>query len=147
MAASFYAANLPPGGLETEMNDTQLTELLRALPRTNASPQFSSDVMRAVRNAAPEPRPAFTWRVAAAFAMALCLVLVIQAGLVQHAKDKQARLEAMRAEQHRIESELAAVKQQTYEPVVVLEHTDGTRVVVDQTPKDPAIVPASYSYD
>jgi hypothetical protein len=105
--------------------------------------------MRAIRRPAEEPRPAFTWRVAAAFAMALCLLLVVQAGILQHAREKQARIEALRAEQHRIEADLAAVKQQanSYEPVVVLEHNDGTRVVVDQTPRDPAIVPASYTFN
>ena len=66
----------------TEMNDTQLTQLLRRLPRTNASPRFDSEVMRAIRRPAEEPRPAFTWRVAAAFAMALCLLLVVQAGIL-----------------------------------------------------------------
>lgn len=102
--------------------------------------------MRAIR-AAETSRPAFTWRVAAAFAMALCLVLVVQAGVMK--QREAARMDALRAEQHRIETELAAVKKQasTYEPVVVLEHSDGTRVVVDQTPKDPAIVPASYTFN
>ena len=127
------------------MNDTELTSLLRGLPRTSASPRFSSEVMRAIRNA-DEPRPAFTWRVAAAFAMAVCLVLIVQVNL---AHQKAERMEALRAEQHRIERELAVVKEQanSYEPVVVLEHPDGTRVVVDSTPKDPAIVPASYTFN
>lgn len=79
--------------------------------------------------------------------MAFCLVVVVQIGLGR--QREAARLEAMRAEQHRIEAELAVVKQQanTYEPVVILEHSDGTRVVVDQTPRDPAIVPASYTFN
>lgn len=111
--------------------------------------------MRAVRQAPAhnratgEARPALTWRVAAAFAMAVCLVLVVQVAVVQHAKIEQRRIADLRAEQHRIEAELAVVKKQasTYEPVFILEHSDGTRVVVDQTPRDPAIVPASYTFD
>lgn len=79
--------------------------------------------------------------------MAFCLVLAVQIGVVK--QRESARMEALRAEQHRIETELAAVKAQasTWEPVLVLEHPDGTRVVVDQTPKDPAIVPASYTFN
>ena len=128
------------------MNDTDLTNLLRGLPRTSASPRFDSDVMRAIRTAGTQ-RPAFTWRIAAAFAMAFCLILAVQIGVLR--QREAARMDALRAEQHRIEAELAAVKEQasTYEPVVVLEHSDGTRVVVDQTPKDPAIVPASYTFN
>jgi hypothetical protein len=129
------------------MNDTELTKLLRGLPRTSASPRFNSDVMRAIRTPEEQPRSAFTWRVATAFAMAFCLVLVVQIGLLR--QREAARMDALRAEQHRIQAELAAVKEQasTYEPVVIMEHTDGTRVVVDQTPKDPAIVPASYTFN
>jgi septal ring factor EnvC (AmiA/AmiB activator) len=132
------------------MNDTELTKLLRALPRTSASPRFNSDVLRAIRQA-DEPRPAFTWRIAAAFAMAVCLVLVVQVAHIHQAKERQ-RIDALRAEQQRIETELAAVKEQAsqYEPVVVLEHADGTRVVVDSTPSTPRnsdIVPASYTYN
>ena len=132
------------------MNDRDLTNLLRGLPRTSASPRFDSDVMRAIRTAGTPRRPAFAWRVAAAFAMAFCLILAVQIGVLrQREAARTARMEALRAEQHRIEAELAAVKEEasTYEPVVVLEHSDGTRVVVDQTPKDPAIVPASYPFN
>lgn len=111
--------------------------------------------MRAIRQAPAhkraidDARPAFTWRIAAAFAMAVCLVLVVQVALVTQANREQRRMAALRAEQHRIEAELAAVKREasTYEPVVILEHRDGTRVVVDRTPQDPAIVPASYTFD
>jgi hypothetical protein len=128
------------------MNDSELTKALRALPRTSASPRFNSDVMRRIRTA-DGPRPVFSWRIAAAFAMAFCLVVVVQVGLMR--QKETARMDGLRAEQHRIEAELAAVKEEasTYEPVVILEHSDGTRVVVDQTPKDPAIVPASYTFD
>lgn len=107
-------------------------------------------MLRAAR-AEEEARPAFTWRIAAAFAMAVCLVIVAaQVALVRHnAAERQ--LEALRAEQHRIEAELAEVKEaaaSNYEPVVVLEHTDGTRVVVEQTSRDTsAAQPVSYQYD
>lgn len=132
------------------MNDRELTNLLRGLPRTSASPRFTSDVLRAVRNTAGEdaPRRPFIWRATAAFATAVCLVFVVQIALVQHAKTQ--RLAALRAEQTKLEAELEAVKKlaDSYEPVVVLEHRDGTRVVVEQTPQAAdEIVPASFTID
>ena len=131
------------------MNDQELTRLLRALPRTNASPHFTSDVLRAVRAERPEERrPAFGWRAAAAFAMALCLFFAAQVTLTSHARRQ--RLESLRAQQTSIEADLEAVKKLAggYEPVVVFEHNDGTRVVVDQTPRDDAAaVPAAFTID
>jgi Tfp pilus assembly protein PilN len=123
--------------------------LLRALPRTSASPRFTSDVMRAVRSG--ERRPAATWtfigRTAAAFAMAVCLIVVVQAAIVVH--HRQQRIDSLRAEQQRIQAELAAVKQAAVEaePIVVFEHDDGTRVVVEPDTRDSAATPVSYSYD
>lgn len=105
--------------------------------------------MRAVR-ADERRRPAatFTWRAAAAFAMAVCLVVVVQAALVVH--QRQQRLDTLRAEQQRIQAELAAVKQavSAVEPVVVFEHDNGTRVVVEPgTSESAAVTPVSYAFD
>lgn len=72
-----------------------------------------------------------TWRIAAAFAMAACLVAVVQIGVMQYRR--QQRLEAMRVEQQQIRAELAALKKSASEPepVVVLENDRGSRVVMD----------------
>lgn len=77
---------------------------------------------------------------AAALAMAACLVAMVQATLVHRAE--RLRLAGLRAEQQRIEAELEAVKRiaNDAEPMVVLENDRGTRVVMDL---DSAIQPAS----
>lgn len=119
---------------------------MRRLPRTNASPSFTSDVMRGVRQAKAESRaPRLSWRAAAAFAMAACLVIVVHAAVLHHAK--QERIAALRAEQQSIARELETVKQATpvAEPVVVLESDDGTRVIVDLS-DDASARPANVIY-
>lgn len=112
---------------------------MRGLPRAKASPAFTSDVLRAVRRA--ESRAPFAWRLAAAFAMVLCVVALAQFAVVQ--QEHRARMAALREEQQRIEAELAAVKKiaSDAEPVVVLENDRGTRVIMDL---DSAVQPASY---
>jgi Tfp pilus assembly protein PilN len=125
------------------MNDTQIGESMRSLPRTSASPAFTHEVMRRVRTNEGE-RP-LVWRVGAAFAMAACLIAVVQLNVVQ--QRQQARTVALRAEQQQLEADLAAVKKiaSDAEPVVVLENDQGTRVIVDL---DSAVQPASLrQYD
>lgn len=120
---------------------------MRNLPRTSASPAFTRDVMRAVRRpagAADDQRPVF-WRLAAAFAMVVCLLGVVQVAVMQHRQ--QQRTIALRAEQQKLEAELEAVKKIALEtePKVVLENDQGTRVIMDL---DTAIQPASLrNYD
>ena len=114
---------------------------MRALPRTNASPAFTPDVLRRVRSAKHE-RP-FVWRVAAVFAMAACLVAVVQLAVLQ--QRQRAQTVALRAEQQKLEADLEAVKQiaRDTEPVVVLENDQGLRVIMDL---DTAIQPASLPH-
>ena len=116
---------------------------MRNQPRTSASPAFTREVMRAVRRG-DDRRPLF-WRLAAAFAMAACLVAVVQIAVLQHRQ--QQRTLALRAEQQKLEAELEAVKRiaNEAEPKVVLENDRGTRVIMDL---DTAIQPASLrNYD
>lgn len=116
---------------------------MRSLPRTSPSPAFTRDVMRAVRRG-EQRRPAI-FRLAAAFAMAVCLVAVVQVAVMQHRQ--QQRTIALRAEQQKLEAELEAVKKIALEtePKVVLENDQGTRVIMDL---DTAIQPASLrNYD
>ncbi len=118
---------------------------MRALPRVKASPAFKSDVLRAARRVGLERRPAFVWRVAAAFAMAACLIAVVQLATLQY-RHRQ-RLDALRVEQQQLQAELAAVRKSAddAEPMVVLENDRGARVIMDL---DSAVQPASLrSFD
>lgn len=122
---------------------------MRVLPRAKASPAFTSDVMRNIRREeaarADVRRVPFVWRLAAGFAMAVCIVAIVQVAVMQH--DRRERMAELRAEQQKIEAELQAVKEiaSDAEPVFVLENEQGTRVIMDL---DSAIQPASLrTYD
>ena len=54
---------------------------MRTLPRTSASPAFTREVMRKAQTR--EPARPFVWRMAAAFAMAACLIAVVQLAVMQ----------------------------------------------------------------
>ena len=82
----------------------------------------------------------------AAAAMVLLFLVAGARGVVRLAR--QERLQALRAEHQRIETELYRVKQaaERSQPVMVLEDGGGTRVVVDLDTQ-PAARPASLDYD
>jgi hypothetical protein len=84
--------------------------------------------LHAAEERAPKP---FVWRMAAAFAMAVCLVAVVQFAVIQ--QRREARTLALKAEQQQLVTDLQAMKQivSDSEPVVVLENDHGTRVVLD----------------
>lgn len=131
------------------MNETKLRDSMRVLPREKASPAFTSEVLRAIRReeAAREEvrRVPFAWRLAAGFAMAVCIVAIVQLAVLQH--QRREHIAELRAEQQKIEAELQAVKEiaKDAEPMVVLENDSGTRVIMDL---DSAIQPASLqTYD
>ena len=87
----------------------------------------------------------FVWRAAAGFAMAVCIVALVQVAALQH--ERRQRMAELRAEQQKIEAELQVVKEiaRDAEPVFVLENEQGTRVIMDL---DSAIQPASLrTYD
>lgn len=117
---------------------------MRALPRTSASPAFTDAVMRKAHAAAHEQRRPLVWRMAAALAMAACLVAVVQLAVMLQQQRRHEQTLALRAERQKIEAELEAVKKiaDETEPVVVLEN-DRTRVVMDL---DSAIQPASFTH-
>lgn len=113
------------------MKDEDVGVALRQLPRLTTSPRFASDVLRAVRTAQePARAPMAWWRVATSCAMVVLVVFGIYAGSMQY--QKQQRLEALRAEHRRLETELQQVKAMADDapPVVVLDKGD-TRVIVD----------------
>lgn len=95
-----------------------------------ASPAFTRDVLRAVRERERPARP-LVWRLAAAFAMAACLVAVVNIAVMQHRR--RAETIALRAERQKLAAELEAVKKiaDESEPMVVLENDQGTRVIMD----------------
>jgi len=120
---------------------------MRVLPRAKASPAFTSEVLRKARH--QESRVPFAWpagwRLAAAVTIAACLVLLVNAAVIEQAQRRH--VAELRAEQQKIQAELEAVKKaaRETEPVVVLENDDGTRVEMDV---DSAIQPASLrNYD
>ncbi len=126
---------------------------MRLLPREKASPAFTSDVLRAVRREeavrgdalGAQRRVPFAWRLAAGFAMAVCVVAIVELAMLQH--QRREHIAELRAEQQKIEAELQAVKEiaNDAEPMVVLENDRGTRVIMDL---DSAIQPASLqTYD
>lgn len=98
--------------------------------------------MRKARTGSHERRP-FVWRMAAAFAMAACLLGVLQLAVMQQRRHE--RTLALRAERQQIQAELEAMKKiaDETEPVVVLENDRGTRVIMDL---DSAIQPASLRH-
>jgi anti-sigma-K factor RskA len=116
---------------------------MRALPRTSASPAFTRNVLRAAREREGSVRRPLAWRLAAAFAMAACVLAVVQIALLEHRQHKHAV--ALKAEQQQLAAELDAVKKSASEsePVVVLEHADGTRVIMDL---DSAVQPVSLRH-
>lgn len=116
---------------------------MRNLPRANASPAFTREVIRKLHQSeSGVPRP-FVWRMAAAFAMAACLLAFAQLAVVK--QRQEARTMVLKAEQQQLQADLQAVKEiaRAAEPVVVLENDYGTRVIVDV---DSAIQPSSLSH-
>ena len=116
---------------------------MRTLPRTKASPAFTREVMRKAHRLGQESRRPLVWRMAAVFAMAACLIAVVQLAVMQ--QRQRERTMALRAEQQRLAADLDAVKRiaEASEPVVVLENDQGTRVIIDL---DSAIQPASLRH-
>ena len=84
---------------------------MRVLPRTKASPAFTSEVLRSIRrdDIAEIRRVPFVFRLAAGFAMAVVVVALVNVAVLQHARRE--RMAELRAEQQKIEAELAAVKE------------------------------------
>lgn len=118
---------------------------MRTLPRAKASPAFTREVMRKAHHLDGEVRRPLVWRMAAAFAMAACLIAVVQLAVLQQRRNAQTV--ALKAEQQQLAADLDAVKKiaEEREPVMVLENPDGSRVIMDL---DSAIQPASLrNYD
>ena len=108
---------------------------MRRLPRTTASPRFTFDVLR--RGAGSQPALS-RLRVGSTFAAVTAMVLMIVAGTYAVSlRQRQQRLQSLRAEHQRIEMELQRVKTIANEsqPVVVLENGDTSLIVNRDNPK------------
>lgn len=122
------------------MDDMQIGNWMRSLPRATASPAFTSEVIRAVRRSTPRRDAPLIWRVAAGVTMAACLVAVVHLASTQYIHRKN--FAELRAEQQKLQVELQAVNKiaSRPEPMVVFEDSHGTRVIMDL---DTAAQPAS----
>jgi hypothetical protein len=85
----------------------------------------------------PQQPSRMMWRFAAAFAIVLCVAALTFGTALVHRRNE--RLDGLRAERRRIESELQQVKAVAGDPraVVVLENAD-TRVIVPVADRRPA---------
>ena len=86
------------------MNDVDLGEVLRRLPRTTASPRYTSNVIRRLHDTPPRR---LVWRMAPAVAMMMMLVAGLYAASVR--RERQ-RIQTLRGERQQIVSELQRVK-------------------------------------
>jgi hypothetical protein len=89
-------------------------------------------VRAAIGRPAFRARPAL--RLATAFTLMLCVALTAHFAIVHHAR--QQRIDALRAEQQQLETELEAVKKLAppEQPAIVLESPEGARVTLEVTP-------------
>ncbi len=91
------------------MND-RLDEVLRSTTHVGASPDFTSRVMRRIREA-ETARRATSWR--PTLAVAALVVVSILSGIAFERHQESMRIEAIRLEARQLEAELEALKQQT----------------------------------
>jgi hypothetical protein len=113
------------------VNHEELSELLRSLPRENASNGFTTRVMAHARERRAE-RP--RWRVAAATALVAIIVMVSVAGVrLAERRDERLRVEKMRAEQVQLRNELELLKEMSKktDPVVYVGSSGSYDVVLD----------------
>lgn len=94
--------------------------------------------MRRIR--CEERRRPLVLRMSAGFAMAACLAFLVHGAMTVHAHRQH--VAELRAERQQLAAELEAVKKiaRESEPVLVLEHDNGTRVIMDL---ESAVQPAS----
>src|SRR5258708_36770592 len=90
------------------MNNDEIGHAMKHLPRTNASPRFTSDVVRRLEARRNNGYARVAWRFAAAVAMALCgAVLAFERSTVH---PRHQRLDPLRAEHQPNETATQQVK-------------------------------------
>lgn len=123
--------------------DSEISQLLRSLPRTKASDAFTRNVMRKLE----VPDSVRWWRYGLVPA-AVALTVAMLAG--HHALEtrEENQMQILRVEQKRLSLELEQLKNSTpMEPVLYVGSNGTTDYVVDlgEGNGSQAIVPASYS--
>ena len=115
------------------MRNRHLRELLRELPRHEASEGFTESITRRLAQS-DQVRGARRWRLALLSAAA---TLVITAGAAHLAIQQraQARLEAFENQRRQLQAEIAEIRDQTeFEAVIDMGQEDGVRYILDLRP-------------
>ena len=119
--------------------DQRLSRALRELPREEASPGFTTDVLRRVRNRqAPRRRSAPGWVLAPAGAAFLLVAALL--GWNEHVEEQErltalARIEQIRAEKEDLASQLNDLRRRMLaetQPVVYVGRAGDVDLVVDR---------------
>ena len=105
------------------MDERDVREALRELPRQRASAGFSARVRRRIRDARPRPRRSALVPIAAA-AAAAALVAAVRVDTVR-------RERALRRETRELAREIEEMKRTLPSPFVDLGERDGVRYVID----------------
>jgi hypothetical protein len=131
------------------VEDQQIGELLRELPRERARTGFTARVVQKL-DAREAGRPALRWRPVAALTAALLVAAALSAGLLQKRQAETVRtaearqlLEEIRAEHGRLAREVEEISEP---PVIYLGGDEDVDFVVDlsQVPEAGAVQPAAY---
>ena len=123
------------------MNEFEMSDALKQLPRVSASPRFTSEVMERLQGRRRSP----VLRYALALATTFCLVLaIVHSASVRAGEQRRSEL---RAEQQRLATELERVKARAEnpQPVVVLEN-DETRLILHVADRSRATTASQIIY-
>jgi hypothetical protein len=118
------------------MDEQRLNQLLRELPRHQASPRFTAAVLRRLADDAPRSRPLRRLTPAAAAAALVAAGLVFGVHEWTRGAERQrelARLEALESEKRALEAEILELRRLARDarPVVYLGSTATVDLVVD----------------
>jgi len=124
--------------------DSELSQLLRSLPRAKASDAFTGEVMRRIT-----PPDSFRWWRYSLVPAAVALTVAMLAGQhVLETRQERQQMQILKVEQQKLSLELEALRSiAPMEPVLYVGSNGTTDYIVDlragAAPR--AIVPASYS--
>lgn len=127
-----------------QVNHDELSDLLQALPKTDASHGFTTRVIATVterRRTVAAPR--YRFAIAAVLVAMLTTLSVVGTKVVER-QHERARLAQLRNERQQIEKELNELKalSKAADPVVYLGSANGVDLVVDVSKVKPAAVTA-----
>ena len=113
------------------MNLERLNELLRSLPREEASEHFTQDVMRRTRPVRASSRT--PGRMILAWTTTVVILITGATGALVMRQREQDHLESIRAEQQKLKRELEELKRisEGISPVLRIDGSDGVEYVLD----------------